>query len=111
MFIRIKKGDAELVQTILRDFERVIGQKINLSKSSLFFSLNTPREQRQELDNIMGMRIMVELDKYLGLSLTMGKNKTNAFHFIVDRFSNHIKGWSKWLLSYGGKEVFSKPML
>lgn len=111
LFIRNKKGDAELVQTILRDFERVSGQKINLSKPSLFFSLNKPREQRQELGSIMGMRVMEELEKYLGLPLTVGKNKTNAFRFLVDRFSNRIKDWSKRLLSYGGKEIFSKAVL
>lgn len=54
---------------------------------------------------------MGELDNYLGLPLTMWKNKTIAFRFLIDRFSNRIKSWSKRLLSYGRKEVFSKVVL
>lgn len=57
------------------------------------------------------MRIVDRLDSYLGLPLTIGKNKTNVFRFLLDRFSTRIKGWSKRLLSRGGKEVFSKAML
>lgn len=54
---------------------------------------------------------MDKVDSYLGLPLCIGKNNTNAFRFLIDRFSNHIKGWSKRLLSHGGKEVFSKVVL
>lgn len=41
----------------------------------------------------------------------MGKNKTDAFHFLLDRVANRIKGGSKRLLSRGSKEVFSKAVL
>lgn len=59
----------------------------------------------------MGMRIVDKLDNYPGLPLCIRKNKTNAFHFLIDRFSNQIKGWSKRLLSHEGKEVFPKAVL
>lgn len=94
------------MRAILHDFERVSGQQINLAKSSLFFGANTTREQRHTLGNIIGMRIMDKLDSYLGLPLSIGKNKTNVFRFLADIISNRIKGWSKRLLSRGGKEVY-----
>lgn len=63
------------------------------------------------LGNILGMRVVDDMENYLDLPLSVGKNKTNAFRFIIDRFSNRIKGWSKRLLSFGGMEVFSKAIL
>lgn len=89
----------ETVRTILHNFEEVSGQKVNLTKSLLFFSPNIPSNQRQELSNILGMRVMKEMDNYLGLPLLIGKNKTNVFSYIVNRFTNRIKRWSKRLLS------------
>lgn len=54
---------------------------------------------------------MDTLDNYLGLPLIIGKNKTNVFSYIVNRFTNRIKGWSKRLLSLRGKKVFVKVVL
>lgn len=68
------------------------------------------RDQRLMLGNIIGMRVVDKLDNYHGLPLSAEKNKTNAFRYL-DRFSNRIKGWSKRLLSFGGKEVFPKVIL
>lgn len=45
LFIRNSKTDAEHVRTILQDFESMSGQKINLDKSILCFSPNTPMNQ------------------------------------------------------------------
>lgn len=111
LFIHNKRTNVEHVQAILYEFEMVSGQKINLEKSSLMFSANTIREQKQLLGSIMGMRTVDKLDSYLGFPLSIGKNKTNVFHFLVDRFSTRKKGWSKRLLSRGGKEVFLKVEL
>lgn len=48
------------------------------------------------------MRIVEDMDNYLDLPLVVGKNKTNALKYIINRFVNRIKGWSKRLLSRGG---------
>lgn len=87
LFIRNKREDVELVRTILGDIESVYGQNINLSKSSLYFSPNTPRDQRENLSRILGMRVVENFDNYLGLPFSVGKNKTNVFRFLIDRFS------------------------
>lgn len=57
------------------------------------------------------MQIVENLGNYLVLPLYVGKNKTNYFRFLLDKFVNRIKGWSKRLLSRGGKEVFFKAIL
>lgn len=41
---------------------------------------------------MLDMQVVEKLDNYLGLPLYVGKNKTNAFHFLLDRIANRIKG-------------------
>lgn len=101
----------EHVRDILAKFEIALGQKINLAKSSLYFSANTPSKQKTLSGIILGMQIVDNLDNYLGLPLHVRKNKNKSFRFLLDRFVNRIKGWSKRLLSRERKEVFSKAIL
>lgn len=77
----------------------------------IYFSPNTPRSQWTQLSSILRMCIVESMDNYLWFPLLIGKNKTNAFRHIIDKLSNRIKGWSKRLLSLGGKEVFVKVVL
>ncbi|MBA0710858.1 hypothetical protein Golax_010113, partial [Gossypium laxum] len=53
---------------------------------------------------------MEKLDKYMGLSLPIGKKK-DAFNDVTNRFSCMINSWAQRLLSFGGKEVFIKAVL
>ncbi|KAE8667347.1 hypothetical protein F3Y22_tig00112411pilonHSYRG00033 [Hibiscus syriacus] len=48
---------------------------------------------------------------YLGLPLVVGKGKRAAFNFIKDRTEKRIQGWTKRLLSFGGREVFIKSVV
>lgn len=81
LFIRNKKVDVEHVRDILSEFEAASGQKINLAKSSLFFSTNTSREQKLLFGNILGMQTVDKLDNYLCLPLYVGKKKLIPFDF------------------------------
>lgn len=99
------------MREMLATFEAASSQKINLAKSSLLFSAKTSISQKTQYGNMLGMETVERMDNYLGLPLYVGKNKTNAFRFLVDRLANKIKGGSKRLLSRGGKEVFSKAVL
>lgn len=64
-----------------------------------------------QLSNILGICVVETMENYIGLLLLIRKNNTDAFRHIIDNFSNRIKGWTKRLLSYGGREVFSKFVL
>lgn len=57
------------------------------------------------------MKMVDKLDNYLGLPLTVGKKKSNAFKSIFDRISCKMNNWSKRFLSYEGKEIFTKSVL
>ncbi|MBA0555951.1 hypothetical protein Golob_026096 [Gossypium lobatum] len=57
------------------------------------------------------MKVVESLDNYLGLPLHVGKKKSKAFASIINRFSGRINNWSKRLLIYGGREIFTKSIL
>lgn len=76
----------------------------------LYFNPNTPSNQHNHISNILGMRTVDSIDNYLGFLSLIGKNKTNIFKNLIDKFLNRIKSWSKRLLSFGGKEIFVKAI-
>ncbi|KAK5842768.1 hypothetical protein PVK06_005159 [Gossypium arboreum] len=96
---------------ILREFVQVLGQKINLDKSMVFFNPNTLIDQHQLYGDLLRMRVVDNLENYLGLPLYVGKKKSMAFHSILSRFSYRINSWSKRLFSYDGKDFFIKSII
>ncbi|KAK5836054.1 hypothetical protein PVK06_011800 [Gossypium arboreum] len=111
LFVRNKKEEVKEVLKIFHEFEKDSGQNVNLTKSVVYFSPKTLRSQRQILSKMLVMCVLETMENYLGLLLTIGKKKTEAFQHILDHFLNKINGWSKRLLSYGGKDVFVKSVL
>lgn len=109
--MRNKKEVVEGTRNILKEFERVSSQKVNLSKSIAYFSPNTLSDQMTSFNGMLEMRVLETMDNYLGLPLIIMKKKTRAFQHILDRFTNRINSWSKRLLSYGGKDIFIKAIL
>ncbi|GLT69877.1 hypothetical protein SLA2020_419910 [Shorea laevis] len=67
---------------ILKEYEVVFGQQINLDKSSIFFSSNTsPAVQQQVMQTLNVSKVIVD-DKYLGLPLIIGRKKAICFDSI-----------------------------
>ncbi|XP_016743147.1 uncharacterized protein [Gossypium hirsutum] len=81
LFVRNQHSEVETFIRILDNFPRMSDQSINLEKSMVYFSPNTSVTQRATLGNIL------------------------------DRLASRINGWSKHLLSNGGKEIFIKSVI
>ncbi|KAG8493182.1 hypothetical protein CXB51_010592 [Gossypium anomalum] len=105
------QNEVEAFTEILESFEKMSGQSINLDKNMVYFSPNTPTSQRATLSGLLKMKVVSNLDGYLGLPIPIGKKKSAAFHGILDRVAKRIDSWSKRLLSNGGKKIFIKSIL
>ncbi|KAH1130116.1 hypothetical protein J1N35_001494 [Gossypium stocksii] len=57
------------------------------------------------------MKVVIELDSYLGLPILISKRRSAAFQNILDRTAIKVNSWSKRLLSNGGKKIFIKSIL
>ena len=83
---------------------------LNLEKTSLFFSHNTPQATQDEIKNRFGAEIIKEHEKYLGLPSLVGKNKCNTFHQLLERLDNKLSRWKEKLLSNAEKEILIKTV-
>ncbi|CAA0812292.1 Unknown protein, partial [Striga hermonthica] len=54
---------------------------INLAKSNIFFSGNTPESVKNSICLILNGIVVAKSSKYLGLPLGIGRNKRDTFSF------------------------------
>ena len=91
-------------------YEFASGQAINRQKTSLFFSRNARQETRESIKNMLGARIIMDCEKYLGLSMVGGRAKTTTFREIQERISKRVLGWKEKFISKAGGEIFIKTV-
>ncbi|KAA3471337.1 reverse transcriptase [Gossypium australe] len=58
-------------KNVIKDYEKVSGQLVNIDKLMIYFSKNVNSETQEQAGGILGVRISNNPEKYLGLS-TMG---------------------------------------
>lgn len=64
---------------LLDCYEVASGQAINRQKMSIFFSRNIRLKVKANIQTLMGLRVMENCEKYLGLPMVGGKSKEYNF--------------------------------
>ncbi|XP_060969090.1 uncharacterized protein LOC133036597 [Cannabis sativa] len=105
------REEAQRVLELLNTFERASGQKVNLSKSSVFFSSNTDAGTRDFILSTLHTRAADDHSLYLGLPSRVGRNKNVTFRFLKEKVRKRIHKWDSKLLSRAGKEVLLKSVI
>lgn len=70
---------------ILSSYERVLGQKLNKDKTSLFFSKSSSVEMQNQIMGDLGVTILKQYEEYLGLPAMVGRNKRASFDHLKQR--------------------------
>lgn len=104
-------GDIQSIQNIFERYERVSGQQVNKSKTTLFFSTNVSNATKHAIQEVLGVPEVKEYEKYLELPAVVGRNKRACLNFIKDHVWGKIQGWKKKLLSQAGKEILLKSVV
>ena len=78
-FCKAESAEVSKFVEVLKLFKAASGQKINMDKSSVTFSQNTPVETRREVLEILGPMDELRQGKYLGLPSVIGKSKNQVF--------------------------------
>ncbi|XP_039066899.1 uncharacterized protein LOC120212775 [Hibiscus syriacus] len=88
--------EASIIRDALGAYEAASGQKVNLEKSTLYFSPSTRQECRDQISSILGIGEVPDLGHYLGMPLHIGKNKRNTFGYLKEKdlVSNRHYWWS-----------------
>ncbi|XP_072064316.1 uncharacterized protein [Arachis hypogaea] len=102
--------DCESLLKLFRDYEEVSGQVINLDKSSVFFSKNTPLSVRDQLAALLSIPHVGCQNKYLGLPAVVNRSKKETFNFVKDKVLQKLQHWKRALLLASGREVLIKAV-
>lgn len=97
-----------LIYTLLNLYEQASGQRLNLEKTSIFFSKKTPLTDQNLILQALGVQASNCFEKYLGLPALVGRSRRLAFMFVKDRIWNRISNQKHKLLSQAGKEMLLK---
>ncbi|XP_062024556.1 uncharacterized protein LOC133740634 [Rosa rugosa] len=95
---------------LLHTFCTASGQRINMDKSSIYFSPNTPLPITHLISSILQMKVVDDPGRHLGLPTIWGRSKRRALSFVKDAITKKVAGWKQSLLSQAGKEVMIKAV-
>jgi hypothetical protein len=99
------------IQEVLKMYEEASSKKINMEKTSIFFSKNMKADTRDHLLVVLGVGSSSCYEKYLGLPALVGRSRIRSFQNIQDRIWSRINGWKERFLSQTGKEVLLKAAI
>ncbi|KAL4620439.1 hypothetical protein ACB092_06G154000 [Castanea dentata] len=100
----------EKLLEILTTYEQASRQQINRDKTTLFFSKSTPQQVQAASQEALGVPVVKQYKKYLGLPSFIGRKKKDIFDNIKQRVWEKLQGWEGKLLSQAGREILIKAV-
>ena len=82
IFSRATENECQTLLNILAKYECASGQQINRAKTTLFFSKSTNIDIQDRIKDMLGVTVVQQYEKYLGLPSLVGRNKTESFTHI-----------------------------
>ena len=110
LFFKADANNEQVIKECLTKYCEASGQKVNLKKSSIFFSKRCKQTIRDNIKSITQVENESLNEKYLGLPNEVGRSTNGAFKYLKDKVWNKIQGWIEQILSAGGKEVLIKSV-
>ncbi|XP_065624064.1 uncharacterized protein LOC136065183 [Quercus suber] len=111
LFCRATPDEFRSVMALLSQYEEASSQKVNRSKTSIFFSKSTSEDLKVTIKGILGVQEVHQYEKYLGLPSLVGRGKRESFNYIKERVWKKLQGWEGKLLSQAGREVLVKSVI
>ncbi|WCJ39636.1 RNA binding RNA-directed DNA polymerase [Euphorbia peplus] len=103
-------GQAVVIKNIMRQFSDCSGQKVNHSKSKVFFSPHISDIMSRGICDILGVERTHDLGVYLGMPLMHGRVNAETFSHVVDKVCSRITGWKVKNLSFVGRLMLIKSV-
>ena len=103
LFTKADTINCTSIREALDKFCMISGQKINSTKSKVFFSSNVDRDHRDALCEILGFHSTPNLGTYLGFPMRHARSSNQDLNFVLDRVNQKLAGWKANLLSFTGR--------
>lgn len=105
LFARATEANCDCITSILDEFCSISGQKVNLSKSRVLFSSNTPPVTATSLANKLGIPLTNHFGKYLGCPIHHSRPTKQSFQFIVEKIEKRIASWNNKQLPFASRKT------
>ncbi|CAN6715757.1 unnamed protein product [Malus baccata var. baccata] len=89
----------------------IMGEKVNLQKSSIYFGANVPKGVAANLGSILGVSVVDNPGTYLGVPAIWGHSKKRGLAYVKGRILGKLQGWKQSALSRVGREVLIKAVV
>lgn len=99
------------IQQLLQIYERASEQRLNSTKTAIYFSRNTGGGFRDYIRSVVGISATKSYDKYLGSPAMVGRSKMKSFGEIQEWVSTKLGGWKEKFMFQAGKEVLLKAVV
>lgn len=108
LYCKAEKREASKVMELLSTYEKASGQRINIGKSTVFFSSNVIPYNKDIVYQELQIQEADDNSKYLGLPNILGRNKTVVFRYLKDKVKASIQNWAEKNVSRSAKEILIK---
>ncbi|KAH1131323.1 hypothetical protein J1N35_002701 [Gossypium stocksii] len=92
LFVDASGEGAHTVRNLILEYEQVLSQRVNFDKSLIYFGASMEPNVRETVTSILGVRVAINLEKYLGLPMMVERKKMWTFANFVDQFKKRFDG-------------------
>jgi hypothetical protein len=110
IFSKANVSEAGVILNCLSTYSSWSGQRINISKSAIFFSRNCRDSIKVAINGVLNLAQIPARAKYLGIPLFMHRSKKTSFMELKDRIFAKITGWKAKLLSQAARTTLVKSV-
>lgn len=111
LFYSTNKKSVKMIKQVLREYEKVSGQMVNLSKSFIYLHENTSVAVGIRIRRWIGIGQGQFPFNYLGCPIFYGWKKKKYFKGLIRKTTGKIFSWKSKLLTPGGKYTLIRHVL
>ena len=110
VFSKANKEEATVILRSLNTYAQWSRQRINFSKSAIFYSKNCKPSIKTAINDILKLPLIPAHAKYLGIPLFLDGKKRDSFIDLKERILAKVTGWKARLLSQAAKTTLIKSV-
>uniref|UniRef100_A0A803QP43 Reverse transcriptase domain-containing protein n=1 Tax=Cannabis sativa TaxID=3483 RepID=A0A803QP43_CANSA len=111
VFIDATMEESTTLKEVLATYEKLSGQCINFEKTEMCVGGKINDSIATALASNLGVTVVKNHTKYLGMPTFVGRNKKQVFGKIRDKVEAKLQGWKMGLFSQAGKEILIKAVI
>lgn len=90
LFDKASKRNCTAIKNTLDNFCSISGQKINFSKSKIYFSLHTLSSRISQVESELGFNSCKDFGKYLGMPIITDQCGNRAYNFLIEKLCSKL---------------------